>query len=255
MAYIVSLKQFDGPLDLLLTLIGDAKIDIKDIFVSQITEQYLASMALVGELDMDSASEFLQMASTLIEIKSRAMLPKPPKPEVEGELTPEEKLIRQLEEYKHYKEVSEEMRKMEEYARQFITKLPEEYPLPPPNIEITGLTLERLSKAFVRLLEKMRNNAAEEFRAGREVRRDRFTVSGCMARIARKLRSGRFRFSTLFEADYTKEEIVTTFMALLEMVKLGKAHVSQEDAYGEIWLEASDMPNAQTNAPAETSTN
>ena len=90
MAYIVSLKQFDGPLDLLLSLIGDAKIDIKDIFVSQITEQYLATMALVEELDMDAASEFLQMAATLVEIKSRSMLPKPPKPEVEGELTPEE---------------------------------------------------------------------------------------------------------------------------------------------------------------------
>ena len=95
--YIVSLKQFDGPLDLLLTLITHAKVDIHDIFVSEITEQYLESMKLVDELDMDSASEFLQMAATLLEIKSRAMLPKPPKPEDENELSPEEALIRQLE--------------------------------------------------------------------------------------------------------------------------------------------------------------
>ncbi len=104
MPYIVSLKQFDGPLDLLLTLISNAKVDIQDIFVSQITEQYLESMRLVDELDMDSASEFLQMAATLLEIKSRSMLPKPPKPESEDALTPEEALILQLPEYRHFKE-------------------------------------------------------------------------------------------------------------------------------------------------------
>ena len=100
MAYIVSLKQFDGPLDLLLTLISNAKVDIQDIFVSEITEQYLEAMKLTDELDMDSASEFLQMAATLLEIKSRAMLPKPPRPESEDELSPEEALIKQLTEYK-----------------------------------------------------------------------------------------------------------------------------------------------------------
>ena len=142
MPYIVSLKQFDGPLDLLLTLISNAKIDIRDIFVSEITEQYLESMKLVDELDMDSASEFLQMAATLLEIKSRAMLPKPPKPEDPDELTPEEALIKQLEEYRQFKEVSARMHQLEEEARALLTKLPEEYPLPPPNIEITGLTLE-----------------------------------------------------------------------------------------------------------------
>ena len=78
--YYVSLKQFEGPLDLLLHLITRAKVDIKDIFVSEITEQYLASMGSVGELDMDTASEFLTMAATLLEIKSRALLPRPPEP-------------------------------------------------------------------------------------------------------------------------------------------------------------------------------
>ena len=112
MAYIVSLKDFDGPLDLLLTLISNAKIDIHDIFVSEITEQYLETMKLVDELDMDSASEFLQMAAPLLEIKSRAMLPKPPKPEDPDELTPEEALIRQLEEYRQFKEVTPRMHQL-----------------------------------------------------------------------------------------------------------------------------------------------
>ena len=79
MAYEVHLKDFDGPLDLLLHLISRAKVDIRDIFVSEITEQYLASMDDIASLDMDAASEFLAMAAMLLEIKSRALLPKPPK--------------------------------------------------------------------------------------------------------------------------------------------------------------------------------
>lgn len=88
MAYEVHLKDFEGPLDLLLHLISRAKVDIRDIFVSEITEQYLASLEEIDSIDMDAASEFLAMAAMLLEIKSRALLPKPPKPEVEGEETP-----------------------------------------------------------------------------------------------------------------------------------------------------------------------
>ena len=236
MPYIVSLKQFDGPLDLLLTLISNAKIDIQDIFVSEITEQYLETMKLVDELDMDSASEFLQMAATLLEIKSRAMLPKPPKPEDPDELTPEEALIRQLEEYRQFKEVSARMHQLEEDARALMTKLPEEYPLPPPTIEITGLTLEKLIKAYRRVLERAANAEQADRMASREIRRDTFTVAGCMARISRMVRKGKCRFSELFGEDFTKQEVVTMFMALLELIKLNRLHVSQDSAYEEITL-------------------
>ena len=142
--YVVSLKQLDGPLDLLLSLVQHAKIDIQDIFVSQITEQYLESMAGVDELDMDSASEFLAMAATLMEIKSRALLPAPPEPEEEGEESPEQALIRQLTEYKAFKETCEDMKRLEQAASLMLSKLPQEYPLPPPEYELTGLTLEGL---------------------------------------------------------------------------------------------------------------
>ena len=238
MPYIVSLKQFDGPLDLLLTLITSAKLDIQDIFVSEITEQYLESMKLVDELDMDSASEFLQMAATLLEIKSRAMLPKPPKPEEEGALSPEEELIRQLTEYKQFKEISARMHQLEEEARALPTKLPEEYPLPPPNIEITGLTLEKLAKAFRRVLDRAEAAEKSENMASREIRRDSFTVAGCMAFISRRLRGGSFRFTELFQEDYTKEEVVTMFLAVLELTRLSRLKVEQSGAYGEIFLSA-----------------
>lgn len=238
MPYIVSLKQFDGPLDLLLTLISSAKLDIQDIFVSEITEQYLESMKLVDELDMDSASEFLQMAATLLEIKSRSMLPKPPKPEEEGALSPEEELIRQLTEYKQFKEISARMHQLEEEARALLTKLPEEYPLPPPNIEITGLTLEKLAKAFRRVLDRAEAAEKSENMASREIRRDSFTVAGCMAFISRRLRGGSFRFTELFQEDYTKEEVVTMFLAVLELTRLSRLKVEQSGAYGEIFLSA-----------------
>lgn len=236
MAYTVSLKQFDGPLDLLLTLIGKARIDIQEIFVSEITEQYLAYMAGVDELDMESASEFLQMAATLLEIKSRAMLPKPPKPENEDELSPEEALIRQLTEYKQFKEASERMHQLEEEARALMTKMPEEYPLPPPNIEITGLTLDKLVRAFQRVLARAEASEQAENMANREILRDQFTVSGCMSRIARKLRGGRFAFSELFDERMSRAELITMFSALLEMAKLGRVHIEQEAAYEEIYL-------------------
>ena len=236
MPYIVSLKQFDGPLDLLLTLISRAKLDIQDIFVSEITEQYLESMKLVDELDMDSASEFLQMAATLLEIKSRAMLPKPPKPEEEGELSPEEELIRQLTEYKQFKEISARMHTLEEEARALMTKLPEEYPLPPPNIEITGLTLEKLAKAFRKVLARAEDKEVNEQMASREIRRDSFTVAGCMAFIARRLRKGSCRFDELFGESFTREEVITMFLAILEMAKVNRLRIEQKSAYEEIFL-------------------
>lgn len=236
MPYVVSLKQFDGPLDLLLTLISNAKLDIQDIFVSEITEQYLESMKLVDELDMDSASEFLQMAATLLEIKSRAMLPKPPKPEEEGALSPEEELIRQLTEYKQFKEISARMHQLEEEARALLTKLPEEYPLPPPNIEITGLTLEKLSKAFRKVLARAEAKEAGEKMASREIRRDSFTVAGCMALISRRLRRGSLRFMELFDENLTREEVITMFLAVLELARLSRVRLEQAGAYDEIYL-------------------
>ncbi len=244
MAYTVSLKQFDGPLDLLLTLIGKARIDIQEIFVSEITEQYLAYMAGVDELDMESASEFLQMAATLVEIKSRAMLPKPPRVEDEEGLTPEEALVRQLTEYKKFKEASREMQKLESEAREILTKLPEEFPLPPQEVELTGLTLEKLTRAFARVLKRL-----EESRSGsgpqRHIRRDTYTVGQCMARIGRMVRKGRCAFTALFEDAADRDEVITMFMAMLEMVKHSRLHISQESTYGEMYLERAEAPAAQ----------
>lgn len=255
MAYVVELKQYEytGPLDLLLDMISHAKINIREIFVSEITEQYLEAMKQIGDLDMDSASEFLQMAATLVEIKSRALLPKPPEPEDPEEESPEEALIRQLEEYKKFKEISREMKQLEDEAREYITKLPEEYPLPPPTIELTGLTLTGLAKAFARVLKRLEEQAeSEQFEnfSRREVRREVFTVGQCMARIKKRVKSGPVSFFSLFEDAPAKEEVITVFLALLELLKLSQVKATQKDEYEDILIEKADAPEVPAHEEA-----
>ena len=234
MPYVVSLKQFDGPLDLLLTLISRAKIDICDIFVSELTEQYLEYMAGVDELDMDSASEFLQMAATLVEIKSRALLPVPPQPEDPDAETPEQALIRQLTEYKAFKETCEDLKRLEQAAKLMLNKLPEEYPLPPPEYELTGLTLEGLTRAFLRVLSRVKDDS--DVPRMREIRRDSYTVQSCMARIQAQLRQGDIAFEELFDDEPCRAEIVGLFMGMLELLKLNRVRVYQRGVFGEIIL-------------------
>jgi len=248
MAYVVSLKQFDGPLDLLLTLISRARIDIRDIFVSEITEQYLEYMAGVDELDMDSASEFLQMAAMLVEIKSRALLPVPPAPEDPDAETPEQALIRQLTEYKAFKETCEDLKRLEEAARLMLNKLPEEYPLPPPEYELTGLTLEGLTRAFLRVLSRARDGS--EAPQQREIRRDSYTVQSCMARIQLRLREGPVSFETLFDDEPCRAEIVGLFMGVLELLRLNRVHVRQRGVFGEIIISPVRRGDAAREAEA-----
>ena len=233
MAVSIHLKQFDGPLDLLLTLIGKAKIDLQEIFVSDITEQYIEIVQNAADFDMDEASEFISMAALLVEIKSRHLLPKPPKQEEED---PEQALIARLVAYKQFKESAQNMQTFEKSALQVFGKLPEEYPLPPPTLELDGLTLDALWEALVRVQSRVPAQPREvDFRL-RDIRRDNFTVEGCMEAIESRLVMGETRFEDLFSDAPGKEEVVTLFMALLEILKLGKAHVVQNATFDTIML-------------------
>lgn len=235
MAYVVSLSQFEGPLDLLLHLISKAKVDIKDIFVSQITEQYLASLEGIDELDMDVASEFLTMAATLLEIKSRALLPRPPAPEEEGEETPEQALIRRLEEYKLYKESAGQMKEFEKAAFQVFSKLPEEYPLPPQPIELTGLSIDGLVRALERIIARQ-TQAEDPGRVFRAITRDKFTIEQCVFNLTSRLRKGPVLFTDMLSSHVTRDEIVSYFMAMLELLKMGRLHAQQETAFDDILI-------------------
>ena len=231
------LKDFDGPLDLLLHLVTKAQVDIRDIFVSEITDQYISFVHGAPDLDMDDASEFLVMAATLLEIKSRAMLPKPPAP-AEGEEDPETELIRRLEEYKRYRESAAAMQDFESAAKELFTKLPDEFPLPPPEVELVGLTLQGLVDAFARIwARKPAADPSGNRYAARDIRRDEHSVQECMLTLLRGIRSrGSIRFEEAFSEAPTREEVVTLFLALLELMRLGQARAEQRGTMGGIVL-------------------
>lgn len=234
MALTLHLSQFDGPLDMLLFLIGKEKINIRDIFVSQVTDQYIQSVQNAPDLDMDEASAFIAMAATLLEIKSRALLPKPPAPEEED---PEQALIRQLEEYQRFKQIAQDMQGFEKAAAQMFHKLPEEYPLPPPTLELKNLTMDGLLSAFARVMARAPEEEEETVRAARRIVRDEYTVQRCTAHILKRLKKGPVRFEELFSPEPSRDEVVTLFLALLELLRLGRAAVTQDGVFGEMTLE------------------
>jgi len=240
MALTLHLSQFDGPLDMLIFLIGKAKINIRDIFVSEVTDQYIQSVQNAPDLDMDDASAFISMAATLLEIKSRALLPKP---QVEEEEDPEQALIRQLEEYQRFKQIAQDMQGFEKAAALMYQKLPEEYPLPPPTLELTGLTMDGLLAAFARVMARIKDDPEEPIQTARRIVRDEYTVPRCTAHILRRLKKGPVHFEELFSEAPSRDEVVTLFLALLELLRRGRAGVSQDGIFGDIVLEPREGEN------------
>ena len=236
MPLTLHLGQFEGPLDMLLFLIGKAKIDIKDIFVSQVTDQYIQSVQNAPDLDMDDASAFINMAATLLEIKSRSLLPKPKLEE--GEEDPEQALIRQLEEYQRFKEIAQNMQGFEKAAALMFEKLPEEYPLPPPTLELKNLTMEGLLAAFARVMARVKEDDEEPIQTARRIVRDEFTVPRCSAHILKRLKKGPVKFDELFSPQPSRDEVVTLFLALLELLRLGRVSAEQDGIFGDMVLEA-----------------
>lgn len=235
MAFSLHLSQFDGPLDMLLFLIGKAKVDIKDIFVSEVTQQYIDFVRSAPDLDMDDASGFLQMAATLVEIKSRALLPRQPREGEDEEEDPEAALIRQLEEYQTLKALAGDMQQFERAAAEMFEKLPEEYPLPPPTFELENLTLEGLTEAFARVLQRVPKEKEEAAPPEqRRILRDEYSVPLCMASILKRLKNGPVPFDELIGDTPTRDEVVSLFLALLELLKLGRASARQSGVYGDI---------------------
>lgn len=230
----LKLTNFSGPLDLLLALVKENKIEIKDIFVSQVTEQFLAYMSQLGDLDVDKASEYMNMSATLLEIKSRALLPV-----LEGlnddEESPEKVLIRQLEEYKLFKEIVSELKTQENVDRF--------YRAPDKNVgkEVTvvkeNLSLDNFVQAFQKFLLKMQVRSAAES-VSRTMVRESFSVPQKMAYIREVLLAeDKFKFVELFDENASRNEIVTTFLAVLELLKLQIIRVTQAALFEDIYIE------------------
>ncbi|MGI6315975.1 MAG: segregation and condensation protein A [Christensenellales bacterium] len=227
MAYHVVISQFEGPLDLLLHLITEAQIDIRDLFIYPIVEQFLETFSQMGVDDMDRASEFLAMAARLVEIKSRKLLPAEDEEELTEALEDEAQLVRQLEELRRFRQAREVLTEMEKEAGRIYYRLPDER-FTHERFQADAMSLEALLEAFNRIRSRL-ERTEEPAEPDAEVERDRFTIEERRLFLAKKLLPGKpLLFSTLFGRRVTRAEIVSTFVVLLELVWEGRIAARQE---------------------------
>ena len=240
--YKFKLDQFEGPLDLLLHLVKITKIDIFDIFVSDITEQYLEYIKDTSYLDIDKASEFISLAVTLLELKSRHLLPKDE--ELGDEEDPEIRFLRSVKEHELFRAQSEKLAKIEDVGRLY--KAPDDsvgefkYELP------DSLSVDALIKAFSELMQKMTIKA--EAIQEKKIVKDKFTVAQKIGQIKDMLlNKDEFKFEELFEDATTKSEVINTFLALLELLKRQYILVKQNELFGEIDIVKNQDESARIN--------
>ncbi|MDR3263224.1 MAG: segregation/condensation protein A [Clostridiales bacterium] len=235
-SYEVRLNAFEGPLDLLLSLIREAKIDIKDIFVSEITNQYIEYVAGMSTLDLDYVSDFIEMAATLLEIKSKKLLPKIEKEKVGEELHDEDWLIRQLQEYKLFKETSETLKKLEITGAFYREP---DYNENDYKTVIKNFSIEKLIDAFAAVLH--RSERRDTSNLTRKITKERFTVANRVIYISELLKEKEtLSFFDLFDDDYSKLEVINTFLAVLELLKKQIVKAEQEEYYSDILLRAAE---------------
>lgn len=229
----LKLSNFDGPLDLLLSLVKENKIEIKDIFVSQVTEQFLEYMNQVSELDVELASEYMAMAATLLEIKSRALLPPVVKDDEPEEETPEAVLIRQLEEYKLFKEIVTELKEQENVDRFY--RDPDKNVGKEVSVIKENLSLDGFIAAFNKFLAKLQVKSEQSTTVSRTMARESFSVPQKINFIREVLKTvNEFKFAELFEPGASRNEYVTTFIAVLELTKLQIITIRQSDIFEDI---------------------
>lgn len=232
--YRIVLPVFEGPLDLLLHLIEDQQLDIYDIPIASVTEQYLAYLAAMEELDLDIASEFLVMAATLLEIKARMLVPSPATgaeggPEEEGD-DPRTELVQRLLQYREFKEAAEVLRQREAYHALRFPRPGEEYLPTGQKGLLDGITLGDLIGAFREVLREAADVSV------REIPRDQVTVRERMRELIWSLgrAGGSLPFRDLFGPRTHRLEVVVTFLAILELLRLGRLGVRQLSPLGEI---------------------
>lgn len=234
MEYTLKINDFEGPLDLLLHLIKEAKMSVFDFSVEQIVKNYLDYINAMKELDLTIASEFLVMSSELIEIKSRMLLPKKDEDEPEEE-DPKERLVNRLIEYQKYKDLTEEFRNLEEQRREIYTKLPEptdEY-LEDNTLKNSNVTLDDLLSAFAKFLERQKEIIPLETK----VTKREITVEERRNEIRNRIFiNKKVRFFELFDI-LNKEYVVVTFLAVLEMVRKHEISIIQENNFDDIICE------------------
>lgn len=229
------IENFEGPLDLLLQLIKQSKLSIEEVKLSEITEQYLKVIEQLSKVDMENASEFIEIAATLIEIKSKSLLPRLQE-EGQEEDDDVDLLKKRLMEYQMLKETTEKLKPLENTDRFY--KKPE----PDANkfrYVLKDMQLDMLLDAFSRIM--IRTTETKKENEVKEIVKEKFTVHQKISTIKDSLMvRKRVYFSELFSNSISRDEVVTTFMALLELLKLQEIKVSQQENFAEIEISKVD---------------
>ena len=226
------LENFSGPLDLLLALIRKNKLEIEEVEISKLTEQYLEVMKDISTVDLEIASEFIEYAAILIEIKSKKLLPKIN--DNQEEEIDEEYLIKlRLREYQMFKEVNEKLKDLESNDKFY--KAPEKE-ANKFRVVIKDMQLDMLLDAFVGIMHKV--NKVEKSKESKEIVKETFTVEQKISSIKDTLISrDKLKFSELFLESASRDEVITTFMALLELIKMQVIRVAQDNLFSDIHIE------------------
>ncbi|MCX7884430.1 MAG: segregation/condensation protein A [Caloramator sp.] len=243
MSINIKLEMFEGPLDLLLHLIKKSEVDIYDIPIAEITEQYISYLKAMKELDLEIASEFLVMASTLLEIKSKMLLPKVNVREDEesADIDPRQELVEKLVEYKKYKEFAERLKEYEKCGTIFF-KSPEIIDdIENKDIYFKNITVENLMTAYKRVIKTYENRFNKRSEIPRDIDYDEFRIEDKMDYIKNMVyKYKRVSFKKFFENAESKLEIVVTFLAMLELIKLKFITAIQYKNFEEIIIEGQD---------------
>ena len=234
--YAIKIDNFEGPLDLLIYLIEKNKMDIYDINLTQITEQYMEYLNKMEELNLEIASEFLVMASSLLYLKSKRLLPK--QEEEEEELT-EEELIRRIIEYKKYKEISKQLKESYATFSKRITKSQEEIALPKMKLE-KEYNDKIIPQAYQELLDRTSQKLNQNAKNIEKIALvENYTVASKVKEMVRVLiKQKKFVFNKLFSIKQKdKQEVVTAFSGLLELSRRNRVITNQEEIFGDIMVE------------------
>jgi segregation and condensation protein A len=251
--YRIKLQVFEGPLDLLLFLIRKSEIDIYDIPIESVTKQYLEALRAMQSLDLDVAGEFFVMAATLMEIKSRLLLPKglhaiDPNANPDDDIDPRWELVHQLLQYKKFKEAAGELaaiiRRQQDLMERHVSSLSAEFNERP--LQAVGRI--ELWNTFNIVLRRL----AEKLVVG-EIHDETVTVSDQMEWLLARIRTEKtFIFSDLFPNGTTLRQLVATFLAVLELTRLGKLHLAQNEAFTDIVCTAREENPLETAAAPST---
>lgn len=246
----IKLEVFEGPLDLLLHLIDKNKIDIYDIPIVEITEQYLEYIRQMAHEDMDITSEFMVMAATLIDIKCRMLLP-PDEPEEEDEGDPRAELVERLLEYKKYKFMANVLREQMEDTGIVIEReqnIPDKVLAyrPPVDLDelLAGVTLDKLYSVFRDILKREREKIDPVRSSFSKVEKDKISLADQMLSIEKQaIKKRKLSFREFLKDQPGKTRKVVSFLAILELIHYGKIRVSQEGIFGEIMIESLEDEN------------